>query len=721
MPSELELQLLTHHALGELPPARLSEVERLLAADPAAQAWVDEVRETAASLTDSLGREAMASAGLDAARRVAITAQAVRRPLRYRRWLVLAGGLAAAGLAVVLSVPAFASRQMRHPDRDPLPVASTLLPANGDGLASTRPDLARRPPPAQPDVEVMPIASCDLPVAAVSREEACDVVPKGRERAATEVEMGGVGSFTTVGTGAGRWSGRKAPAAVPGEAPSAKPVAGLFGWRSGADKKAGVPPQPPVPGGPVEAAGERYAQVTESSFQDPQAAPLSTFGLDVDTASYANVRRFLEQGRLPPPEAVRIEEMLNAFTYADPPPEPGSDRPFTVRVEVADCPWAPAHRLARIAVAAQAVGRGQRPPCNLVFLVDVSGSMGEAKKLSLVKTSLAMLTRQLRAEDRVAIVTYSDTTRVALASTPGSEAPAIIAAVEALAASGSTNGAAGIQLAYRTAQANAVTGVNRVVLCTDGDFNVGVQSRQELLDLIAEKRRSGITLTVLGYGMGNLKDANLQVLADNGNGTYAYIDSEAEAHTALVEQLDGHLVMVAKDAKVQVEFNPARVASWRLIGYEKRRLAARDFADDRVDSGDVGAGAHVTALYELETRPSATALPEDGLRYQAPAVASAERWDAELMFVKLRWKRPDLGRSELLRFPVVDRGGRYRSSSADFRFAAAVAAFGLVLRQSPHRGAASLALADELARSALADDGRRHEFLRLVRRAAELE
>lgn len=760
MPSDTELQLLTHYALGELPPARLPEVEALLAQDPAARAWVSEVRTTATELAESLGREATAGVGLDAGRKAAITAQAAippGRPLRFRPWMVLTGGLLAASLVVALTVPALSQSRTQLPQ----PVVATNCPAPGDPSAlwqQTVPPLKNSdlmPKAEEFDVSrdaTAPVASLYLsrsmselqPIAPENEDQR----PMGREvaiedRYATREETmadlalgaGAAGRFVSLGAafdgseprarkqGAADQDAKIAVPATPAIPAAGKPgAAGMYGHRVGPTEPAGIPPQPLVAGQPAPVAGESYARVVESAFQDPQVAPLSTFGLDVDTAAYANVRRFLDQGQLPPPEAVRIEEMLNAFTYSDPPPAPGSDQPFNVRVELAECPWAAGHRLARIAVTAMPVERGQRPPCNLVFLVDVSGSMGEAKKLVLVKKSLVLLASQLRADDRVAIVTYSDATRVALPSTPGSERAAIVAAVQALSANGSTNGAAGIQLAYQTAQANAVAGVNRVILCTDGDFNVGVQSPQELQRLIEEKRKSGVTLTVLGYGMGNLKDANLQILADKGNGTYAYIDSEDEAHQALVRQLDRHLVMVAKDAKVQVEFNPARVASWRLIGYEKRQLRAQDFNNDRVDSGDIGAGAHVIALYELEPRPTPVEIQAEPRRYQGAAIAAEERWDAEVMFVKLRWKRPDLDRSELIRLPVVDRNQRYRGSSADFRFAAAVAAFGLVLRDSPHRGEASLALAAELANSALGsdEDGRRAEFVRLVRRAAEL-
>lgn len=708
MPTDLHLQLLTHYALGELPPARLPEIEALLAGDPEARAWVASVRRTAAALGAELAVED--SAGLGEARKTVIARRA-RPPLQFRPWLIIGGGLAAAGLALAVIVPGVMTSKRVAPQQ---PVVSTIT-------APAKPAPAQPLPVSQPLIIPLPPDEPDPAVVIVKQEPAepmADAIAKGREEVVADGEMGGMGSFMSIGASGGSAGmfGSRERGLQPASA-SQRPVASSQQPAAGDQQPAAsdlrygeCPPQPPVFGAPSSAPGESYAPVLESAFQDPQHAPLSTFGLDVDTASYANVRRFIEQGQLPPRDAVRIEELLNAFAYSDPPPA-AADQPFAVGVELADCPWAPAHRLARIAVAATPGGR--RPPCNLVFLVDVSGSMDARNKLPLVKTSLQLLTTQLREEDRVAIVTYADSTRLALPSTSGTARGAILAAVERLEAAGSTNGAAGIQLAYRTAQEHAIAGgVNRVILCTDGDFNVGISTPGGLQTFIEEQRRSGVTLTALGYGMGNLKDANLQILANKGNGTYAYIDSEAEARTTLVDQLDRHLVMVAKDAKVQVEFNPARVARWRLIGYEKRQLRAREFADDRVDSGDIGAGAHVTALYELELRPGPVAA--EGLRYQA---APARRDDAELMFVQMRWKRPDRAQSDLLRFPVADRG--QGQGSADFRFAAAVAAFGLALRDSPNRGAASLSMADELARDAIGDDhdGQRRSFLQLVRQA----
>ncbi len=343
---------------------------------------------------------------------------------------------------------------------------------------------------------------------------------------------------------------------------------------------------------------EAYAPIVENNFESVWQQPLSTFSIDVDTASYANVRRFLNQTSMPPAEAVRIEEMLNYFHYDYAPPQ--DNVPFAAHTAVADCPWAPAHRLVRVALKGREIAVDKRPASNLVFLLDVSGSMQDPNKLPLVKEGLRLLVGKLDENDRVAIVVYAGASGLALPSALGSDKQKIMQAIDALVAGGSTNGASGIQLAYDTAVANFVRGgANRVILATDGDFNVGITDPDQLVALIKEKAASGIFLSVLGFGMGNLKDATLEQLADKGNGNYAYIDSLAEARKVLVEQLSGTLVTIAKDVKIQIEFNPARVQSYRLIGYENRILAKEDFNDDKKDAGEIGAGHTVTALYEV--------------------------------------------------------------------------------------------------------------------------
>jgi Ca-activated chloride channel family protein len=467
---------------------------------------------------------------------------------------------------------------------------------------------------------------------------------------------------------------------------------------------------------------EAYDKIDEHGFVAVTSKPLSTFSIDVDRASYSNVRRFLDQGQLPPIDAVRIEELINYFPYAY--PAPRGEHPVAVVTEVAPAPWQPAHRLLRIGLQAPRVEMRDLPPSNLVFLIDVSGSMYPANKLPLLKRSLRLLVEQLRPEDRVAIVVYAGAAGLVLPSTPGSERGRIMAAIEELEAGGSTAGGAGLRLAYDVArESHIASGNNRIILATDGDFNIGVSSDAEMVRLVEEKRRQGTFLTVLGFGMGNLKDAKMEKLADHGNGNYAYIDSELEARKVLVHEMGGTLHTVAKDVKLQVEFNPARVRAYRLIGYENRALADHEFDDDRKDAGDLGAGHSVTALYEIVPvgAQSPVRIGETApLRYQQPARPSrAAGAGDELAYVRIRYKRPDGEQSRLLEHAVADHVGE---PSADLRFAAAVTAFGMTLRGSEHRGSASFAQAAELARGALGDDphGYRADFVRLVQRAQEL-
>jgi len=442
---------------------------------------------------------------------------------------------------------------------------------------------------------------------------------------------------------------------------------------------------------------ESYEHRTDSAFVSAAERPLSTFGIDVDTASYANVRRYLNDGQLPPPDAVRIEELVNYFRYQQ--PEPSGEHPVAVLSEVSGCPWQPAHRLVRIGLKARAPSPQQQPPRNLTFLIDVSGSMDHPRKLPLLKRALILLAAGLDERDRVSIVVYAGAEGLVLPPTAGSDHARVRAALQRLEAGGSTNGGAGLALAYRVNAEGATPGAaSRVILATDGDFNVGITSPDELVRLIEERRRSGAFLTVLGFGMGNLKDSTLEALADKGNGNYAYIDSFAEARKVLVEEVGGTLLTVAKDVKVQVALNPAAVSSYRLLGYENRLLQDRQFDDDRADAGELGAGQTVTALYEVE--PTGRV--------------------ADLATVKVRYQAPEGGESRMLTARVRDEGHALAAASADLRFAAAVAAFGLVLRDSPYKGEASLALARALAEPAASDEHRR-EFLALVDRAGRLE
>jgi Ca-activated chloride channel family protein len=478
---------------------------------------------------------------------------------------------------------------------------------------------------------------------------------------------------------------------------------------------------------------ERYAHFGDNRFVAVGEQPLSTFSIDVDTASYANLRRFLMAGRRPPRDAVRIEELVNYFRYEY--PQPRGKEPFSVTLEAAACPWRPGHRLVRVGLCGRDVNRDARPAGNLVFLVDVSGSMNQPNKLALVKQALTMLVEELTENDHVAIVTYAGNAGLVLPSTSGDQTDRIRGAIDALQAGGSTHGSAGITLAYEQAAERFIEGgANRVILCTDGDLNVGLTSDEALVDLITKQAKGGTFLTVLGFGDGNLQDEKLEKIADHGNGVYAVIDGVREARKVLVEQLTGSTITIAKDVKIQVEFNPAQVASYRLLGYENRVLAAEDFRDDTKDAGEIGAGHTVTALYEValvaEEAAAVAGRGAEPLKYQpaptnppAATPATAGPASRELLTVKLRWKQPEGDTSTLLEVPLAERGGGFDAASVDLRFAAAVAAFGMILRDSEHKGTASLPLVAELAGSALGrdDGGYRAEFLDLVRRTEALE
>ncbi len=480
---------------------------------------------------------------------------------------------------------------------------------------------------------------------------------------------------------------------------------------------------------------EAYSFVRDNEFLGAGENPLSTFSIDVDTASYSNVRRFLQAGRLPPADAVRIEELINYFPYHYTPPAAhrgGDDAPpFAASMEVAEAPWAPAHRLVRIGLKGREVVADARPAANLVFLLDVSGSMNEPAKLPLVKEAMRLLLGKLRPDDRVAIVTYAGSSGLALPSTPVAKAREIVDALESLRPGGSTNGAMGIQLAYDVAKANLVSeGVNRVILCTDGDFNVGVTSQGELVRLVEEKAKSGVFLTVLGFGMGNLKDSTLEVLAGKGNGSYGYIDNQREAEKLLVEQVSGTLVTIAKDVKIQVDFNPEQVRSYRLIGYENRILKKEDFNNDQVDAGEIGAGHTVTALYEVVLagggeQPGVAMVEESKYQPRPVAAKLPAAIASELLTVRIRYKEPAGEVSRKLEFPLSDSGRQFTNASADFKFTSALAAFGMILRDSPHKGQATIGNVIEWAAAGAAnaaDDprGYRREFLDLARRAQAL-
>ncbi|MCA9649579.1 MAG: VWA domain-containing protein [Myxococcales bacterium] len=486
-------------------------------------------------------------------------------------------------------------------------------------------------------------------------------------------------------------------------------VSGAHAW--------GPPAPPPV----ADTSAEAYDHIAENAFVAVADDPRSTFSIDVDTASYSNMRRFLDDGMMPPPDAVRVEELINYFSYDYRSPT-GSD-PFSLTAETGECPWNETHRLVHVGIQGKIIDQSEVPARNLVFLFDVSGSMSSPDKLPLLKRAFSLLADNLRPQDKVSIVVYAGASGVVLEPTSGKDKGTILAALDRLEAGGSTNGGAGIHSAYAMASKGFVQGgINRVILATDGDFNVGTTSEGDLVRLIEDKRKSGVFLSVLGFGTGNLKDTTMEKLADKGNGNYAYIDTINEARKVLVEEAGATLVTIAKDVKIQVEFNPAEVASYRLIGYENRKLAHADFNDDTKDAGEIGAGHSVTAIYEVVPAGRGAEPKVDELKYQADGSLTAAASSGELMTVKVRYKEPEGSTSKLLSFPITESDHSLEETSRDFRFSAAVAGFGMLLRGSEHKGDVTFELVRKLADEAKGSDphGRRAELVRLIDAAARL-
>jgi len=467
---------------------------------------------------------------------------------------------------------------------------------------------------------------------------------------------------------------------------------------------------------------EDYDRITDNRFVRSTDNPLSTFSIDVDVAAYGNMRRFINNGKMPPADAIRVEELVNYFKYDYPQPK-GKD-PFSVHTEVATAPWNPSHKLVMIGLQGKNIPMDRLPASNLTFLIDVSGSMSSPDKLPLVKASMKLLVEKLREQDMVSIVVYAGAAGLVLEPTPGSDKKVILDAIDNLEAGGSTAGGEGIRLAYETARENFMrNGNNRVILCTDGDFNVGSSSDAALERMIEVERKSGIYLSVLGYGMGNYKDNKMQKLADKGNGNHAYIDGIAEARKVLVEEFGGTLFTIAKDVKLQIEFNPAVVQGYRLVGYENRLLAKEDFNDDKKDAGELGSGHTVTAFYEIipvGINDPLLAQP-DSLKYQQVPVMAVGK-TTELMTVKLRYKQPDSETSQLMETVVANNEKNYEKASENFRFAAAVAEFGMLLRASEYKGSANYQQVLHLARNAQYRDpeGYRAEFIGIVENAQKL-
>ncbi|MGK0360290.1 MAG: Ca-activated chloride channel family protein [Bradymonadia bacterium] len=758
---------LTAYALGELNAAERLEIEALIENDPAAQAEVEAIQAMAALLDGELGGEAEPIVD------DSLRADVLEGPQKSRTWMLWASGLTAAAAAVGLFVisPQFepaeapnarmatgaeaksatsaasaADEAAFYKDRAAVraPASRATLvaapgtyppvaPATGPPTAVTIAAPVRRmEPPILNDGPSVPRpkvgrtprsqAKIDAMIDGLNNAHyAQRKPPKGAPLSTLlpTLQQPATDHFAALDVNAGskvngraalanqEFAGRRGPLQI---AKETKPVGGLL-------NTALVDNLNPEPIG-----RDQFTTQPENPFTQPTLEPLSTFSIDVDTASYSMVRSQLTSGRRPQPGAVRIEELLNYFEYDYAPPVDG--QPFATHVEVAAAPWAPTHRLVRIGLKGKTV---VRPRANLVFLLDVSGSMSARNKLPLLKGAMATLVDTLHPDDRVAIVVYAGASGLVLPSTPAKDKREILRALDRLKSGGGTNGGAGINQAYWVAAQNYIEGgVNRVIIGTDGDFNVGTTSQHALVQMVEQKAQGGIALTVLGFGMGNqnqggYNDATLEQLADKGDGNYAYIDTADEARKVLVDQLDGTLVTIAKDVKIQVEFNPARVAAYRLIGYENRKLAAQDFNDDTKDAGEIGAGHTVTALYEVIPTGVAGARTVDPLRYQPSyqAPKPAKPGSREMLTIKLRYKAPTGGKSQLISGAIVDDGASFQDASADLRFAASVAAFGMILRGSPHAGAATIDTVLGWASDAVGKDEWRYRqgFLDLVRRA----
>ncbi|MEM6675255.1 MAG: von Willebrand factor type A domain-containing protein [Planctomycetota bacterium] len=685
---------LVAYALGELDGDDRAEVERALAEDPACRAALDELAAFLPEVERAV-RIGAADEGLDRAAHEEI-ASAARRGPRRRTSVVLGPVLAAAAATALVALGGWQALRITSERSAP----EVVLEASLDRAAESEPATRRRQSRSAKSVR-------DRAVAAPEAERS----PRF-EASASETE-----SLSEPGEGAVR--GLESQAVVDELRLQALGYSGEALDEDEVDSEVAFSDTPSI--------GEARESIAENAFVLTESDPLSTFSIDVDTASYASARGAITSGRLPAPEDVRIEEFVNYFSYDDPAPAADDPHPFRVTVQTGGAPWAPEHRIVRIGLKARPIDLGERAPANLVFLVDVSGSMNQPDKLPLVQDALATLTDALDPDDRVAIVVYASAEGLALPSTPVEAREAILQSLERLEAGGSTNGGAGIELAYAIASEHFVEGgTNRVVLCTDGDFNVGVTSDEALEELIAEKAASGIDLTVLGFGSGNFQDEKMERLSNRGNGNFAFIDSSLEAEKALATEVGGTLHTVARDVKVQVVWNPARVRAARLIGYENRMLEHEDFLDDAKDAGEIGAGHGVTALFEvvpwgrsepgLEVslgRPNAAAL--DAAGGAAPT--------GPFVTVRVRYIPPGEDRALELVATADDPGTTFDGAPAALRFAASVAAFGMVLRGSEFAGETTLQDARRWALEALGDDpgGLRAGFVELVEKAIDLD
>ncbi len=723
---------LTAYALNELEGADRDAVEELLKNDPAARQTVEEIRATADMLHTEFAREA--GPALDETRRRAIqdsvqdnnpTQGRSRRPPILWKLAVAACLCLLMGAAVFTALKGghkeFGSEKAAPGARD---VARLKAGTNIRNLRAGKMVQLDAPSPANgPSGEVTPSASA--PRGRIYSNGKDGDIRARRENVFDRVAEKKSGHAVAALRAYSLSVKGKHPAPAPGFLPSFSKnnKSELLDIDANVERE-GDRKRPPTGGWDNSIHNtEAYDRIVENPFTRVTQDALSTFSIDVDTASYSNARRFLNQKQLPPRGAVRIEEFVNYFTYnyAD----PIDEHPFSAHVEVAGCPWNPAHRLVRVGLKGREVPLSERPASNLVFLLDVSGSMQPANKLPLVRRSMKMLLEQLSGRDRVAIAVYAGASGLVLPSTPCNETGAIHHAIDNLNAGGSTNGGAGIKLAYDVAVKNFIKGgVNRVILCTDGDFNVGVTNNSELVRLVEAKAKTGVFLSVLGFGMGNYKDARLEKLADKGNGNYAYIDTQREAKKVLVDQMAGTLIAIAKDVKIQIEFNPRQVEAFRLLGYENRILAHQDFRDDTKDAGEIGSGHTVTALYEIIPAGQRVEAPGvKAMKYQARNVLKPAAASNEVLTLWLRYKKPEGKVGLEMEVPVTDHGLTYTQASRDFKFAASVAAFAMILRDSKYKGIATCAQVLELAEEGKGQDtnGHRAEFLELVQKAKGLK
>ena len=746
---------LTAYALGELPEAEAAEVEAAVEKNPALKAEVEAIRRVAEQLKTTLAAEPLpggegADDGENANQATLAPKPETRR--RLPRW-ILAGGTVA-GIAFVLigliSSSAYYARCSSKSSTEEMARLQSALRARETAGGESSVDCAEPEALAKAAPSNLRLRYNNHAARLAESPPALeDAVSK--ENKSEEFALSDAPAPSTPASPARSAPGYQANRPPKGQPAAGQPITAAAGKR---DQRAlgrrlssqalfeSKPAAPAEPSG--ETMGEHftldpsirrpdgrfntetYDKIVENEFKRVSEHPLSTFSIDVDTAGYSMVRKMLtQQGRMPPPGAVRLEELINYFDYSYEPPT--DEVPFATHVDVATCPWNDKHGLVRIGLKGKVIEKEDRDPANLVFLLDVSGSMNQPNKLPLLKTAMSKLVENLNEKDRVAIAVYAGAAGLVLDSTPCSDKHKILEALDRLKAGGSTNGGAGIQLAYATAAANFIEGgVNRVILCTDGDFNIGMTNNSELISMIEKKAKDNIFLTVLGFGMGNYKDSRLEKLADKGNGNYGYIDTEGEADKMLVEGLSGTLVTIAKDVKIQVEFNPHHVKGYRLLGYENRMLKKEDFNDDTKDAGEIGAGHTVTALYELipaDSEEEVAAPKVDELKYQKDVEKTDAARSDELLTVKLRHKEPDGEKSKLLSFPVKNEVVEFDAANVDLKFASAVAAFGMLLRDSQYKGTADYDSVLRWAKSSLGEDefNYREEFLKLIRAAKSLE